>query len=227
MKDTTTYQITCPFCGATKLVVESNTPWYKTDAVLWSDGRVEYSDWCEPAKTQQCPSCKHFFVLPCMNERKKVLVHCDDTGNLPLESLKKAIVELSGNDDEAMCSRAETWQTYNAMYRDVPEEDIPAEDREFNRSNMQCLLDYYRKETPNYSFITFELLRLLGYEDEYRKLLADMTFENYHQWRCERYKKRGVDYVPDEEISRLQYSRCVKDYSDALLLPLKPYILSK
>lgn len=224
MDNTTTYQITCPHCGATKLVAESNAPWNKTNAVLWSDGRIEGSDWCELARTQQCPSCKHFFVLPSKSERKEVQVHCDDTGQLPLQSLKKAITELSGNDKDAIWPREEAWQAYNAMYRDVPEEDIPVEDREFNRSNMQWLLDYSRRETPNYIFVIFELLRLLGYEDEYRKLLADMTFENFYQWKCARLKKKNIDHVPDEKISRWQHARRVREYGDALKLPIKPYI---
>lgn len=225
MENTSTYQIVCPHCGTAKLVAESNIPWYRTDAVLWSDGRVESDSWCEPARTQQCPSCGRFYILPSKSARKKVQVPCDDTWHLPLQSLKQAISELSGNDKEAIWVRQEAWETYNAKYRDVADEEIPVEDREFNRSNMQWLLDYFRRETPNYSLLTFELLRLLGYEEEYRKLLSDMTFERYVEWRCARFKKRGIkDYTPDEKLLKRLYSRRVKQLTESLRKPLRPFV---
>lgn len=225
MENTTTCQIVCPHCGATKLVTASDTPWYKTDAVLWSDGRIESDGWCEPARIQQCPSCKRYFILPGKSEREEVQLPCDDTGRLPLQSLKQAIVELSGDDKTVEWARNEAWQAYNAEYRDVHEEVIPVEDKEFNRSNMQWLLDYYCRETPNYSFLKFELLRLLGYTEEYRKLLADMTFERFVEWWCARFKKRGVtDYSPDEELLKRLYSRRVKQLTESLQKPMRPFV---
>lgn len=212
MENTSTYQIVCPHCGAVKLVVGSNIPWYETDAVLWSDGRIGSNSWCEPARTQQCPSCGHFYILPSKSARKKIQVPCDDTGLLPYQTLKLAIVELSDNDKDAEHARLETWWAYNTMYKDIDEEEIPMVEREFNRSNMQWLLDYYRREIPNYSFLIFELLRLLGYEEEHRRLLADMTFERFVEWQCARFKKRGgLDCSPDEELMKKRYSRRVSN----------------
>ena len=94
----------------------------------------------------------------------EVKTPCDDTGHLPLQTHKQAIAELSGNDEDVVSTRMEAWWAYNRMYKDVDEADIPVEDREFNRSNMQWLLDYYNRTEPGFQYLTFELLRLLGYE---------------------------------------------------------------
>lgn len=225
MENTATHILTCPHCGNTKLISYSKTPWHKTDdSIMWSDGRYENNDkWCEAGGTQQCPSCKRFFTLR-QTKQKDTEAPCDDTGRLPYKTLKQAITELSGDDKIVETPRLETWWAYNEIYKDVDEDDIPLEEREFNRSNMQWLLDYYNRISPGYGFMTFELLRLLGYEDEYRQKLANMTYENFAEWYCERRRRIGIHSTPDEELLREKHTRRVNWMTSALDKPLKPYI---
>ena len=172
MKDLATHILTCPHCGATKLIAYSKTSWTIDNSVLWSS-----DEWCEPGRTQQCPACKKFFTLS-QTERQDSQTPCEDTGQLSYSELKQAIVELHGDDNLEETPRLEAWWAYNRMYKDVDEADIPVEDRDFNRSNMQWLLDYYKRTDSDFQYMTFELLRLLGllrYEKEYRQRLADIV----------------------------------------------------
>jgi hypothetical protein len=226
MKGTSTYLLTCPHCGATKLVASSDNPWYKDDnAILWSDGRIDSAIWLDPARVQQCPSCNHFYIRPSTSSLRKVAEPCEDTGHLPFHTLKQAITELRSNKKEEKDAREETWWAYNILYKDVEENDIPDDDIEFNRTNMQWLLDYYVEEEPGFFCLKFELLRLLGYKKEYRELLSDMTYERFAQWRRERYEKKGLQYILEDEILKKRYLHRVQEYTAALDLPLKPYIM--
>ena len=207
MKNTSTYLVVCPHCGEVKRVAFSTVRWNDVTYVFWSDGRIESEEWCEPAYIQQCPVCKHFFPLPPRNSLPVEKAPCDDTGFLPYQTLKQAVEELAGNEKTEVNARLEAWWAYNKHYRDVDEENIPIEERNYNRSNMQWLLDYYSKETPSpYSYI-FELYRQLGNLDEYRKLLDDLTYERYLEWRKERDKKHGRDFQLGEDIIKSLYSR--------------------
>lgn len=223
MKNTATYILTCPHCGASKQVSYCKTSWTTANSVLWSDGHIESDEWFEPARTLQCPSCKRFFLKPKMDDMLEVKTPCDDTGHLPLQILKQAITELSGNDEDVVSTRMEAWWAYNIMYRNVADEDIPSTDREFIRSNMQWLLDYYNRTEPGFQYLTFELLRLLGYEEEYRQKLADMTYERFAEWYCERFKKRGIDHTSDVELLKRKYNSRVEEFTEALNKPLRPY----
>lgn len=222
MKDLATHILTCPHCGATKLIAYSKASWTIDNSVLWSDGRIESEEWCEPGRTQQCHVCNKFFTLP-QTERHDSQASCEDTGQLSYLELKQAIVELHGDDKLEEAPRLEAWWAYNRIYKDVDESDIPVEDREFNRSNMQWLLNYYNRTDPGFQYVTFELLRLLGYEKEYRQKLADMTYEKFAEWYCERFKKRGIDYASNVELLKIRYNSRVEEFTAALNKPLKPY----
>ena len=76
---------------------------------------------------------------------------------------------------------------------------------------------------PGFQYLTFELLRLLGYEKEYRQKLADMTYERFAKWYCERRKKRGMDNSPNEEWVRKRYADRVCELTEALGRPLRQY----
>lgn len=223
MKNTSTYLVVCPHCGAIKLVSYCKTSWPTANYVLWSDGHIESDEWFEPARTLQCPSCNRFFLKPKKDDMPEVQTPCDDTGHLPLQILKQAIAELSGNDEDVVSTRMVAWWAYNTMYRNVSDEDIPLTERDFNRSNMQWLLDYYNRTEPGFQYLTFELLRLLDYEKEYRQKLADMTYEKFAEWYCERYKKRGINSSLTEERIRKRYADRVAELTEALDKPLKPY----
>lgn len=223
MKNTSTYLVVCPHCGEVKRVAFSTVRWNDVTYVFWSDGRIESEEWCEPAYIQQCPVCKHFFPLPPRNSLPVEKAPCDDTGFLPYQTLKQAVEELAGNEKTEVNARLEAWWAYNTMYRNVSDEDIPLTERDFNRSNMQWLLDYYNRTEPGFQYLTFELLRLLGYEKEYRQKLADMTYEKFAEWYCERRKKRGMDTSPNEEWVRKRYADRVEELTEALDKPLKPY----
>lgn len=223
MKDTATYRVTCPHCGASKLIVRSKESWPKCKYVFWSDGRIESDEWIEPARVLQCSSCGQFFLTPKKEELEEVQTPCEDTGKLPLQVLKQAVAELSHNEKESECVRMEALWAYNTMYKDVNEDEIPTDDKGFNRSNMQWLLNYYNQTEPDFQYITFELLRLLGYEKEYRQRLSDMTYEKFAEWYCERRRKRGLDISKDDDMVRRRYNGRIKELTEALGKPLKPY----
>ena len=225
MKITSTYLVACPHCGTAKRVAFSTIPWSKTESIMWSDGRIESTEWCEPARTQQCPSCKHFFALPPKHSLKVEDVPCEDSGSLPYQTLKQAIAELSGDDVAESNARLEAWWAYNELYQDVTDDDIPVEEKEFNRSNMQWLLGYYSKKTLSPYSLVFELHRLLGNIEEYKKLLDEMTYERFVEWRTERNQKKGIESSLDDQQLRRLYSRFVEDKRNALEGPLKPYIM--
>lgn len=222
MDNLITKQITCPHCGATKLIAYSKSSWTIDNSVLWSDGRIESDEWCEAGRTQQCLVCKKFFTLS-QTESQDSPIPCEDTGQLSYSELKQAIVELHGDDKLEKTPRLEAWWAYNRMYKNVDEADIPVGDREFNHSNMQRLLDYYNRTDPGFQSLTFELLRLLGYEEEYRQKLADMTYEKFAEWYCRRFKKRGIDYTSDVELLKRRYNSRVEEFTEVLDKPLRPY----
>lgn len=227
VRNTSICFVTCPHCGAIKRIAFTTTPLSKTESIMWSDGRIECTEWCNPALTQQCPSCKHYFTLPPKHSLKVEDLPCEDTGSLPYQTLKQAITELSGDDIAESNARLEAWWAFNKLYQDVVDDDIPIEEKDFNRSNMQWLLDYYsQKPLSPYSFV-FELHRLLGNIGEYKKLLGEMTYERFIEWRTERNQKKGIESSLDEQQLKRMYERLIEDKKDALDKPLKPYIMQE
>lgn len=224
MKNTLTFIVTCPHCGNTKRVAFSPVPWNNKKAPLWSDGHVEFVEWCEPSWTQQCPSCKHFFILPAKSTLKVEEVQCEDTGVLSYTTLKQAIKELSGDKQSELRARMDAWWAYNELYMDIAEGEIPSEERAFNRENMKWLLEFLLRQEPCLYSLIFELYRLLCYNKEYNELLNSFTFEKYVAWHQERYKQRGAEYIADEELDKCLYENFIKDKREALDKPLKPYI---
>lgn len=223
--ETLTYLLLCPHCGAVKRVAFSKVSLSKAETIIWSDGRVESPDWCEPARTQQCPSCKHFFALPPKHSLKVEDVPCEDTGFLPYQTLKEAITELSCDDIAESNARMEAWWAYNELYKDVVDDYIPVEEKDFNRSNMQWLLDYYSKRPLSPYSLVFELYRLLGNIEEYNKLLGEMTYEKFVDWRTKRNQERGIESSLDEQQLKCMYSKFIEEKKDALSKPLWPYVV--
>ncbi len=225
MDTSSTYLVTCPHCGAPKRIAFCPIPWCKAETIMWSDGRIESTEWREPAWTHQCPSCKHFFALPPKHSLKVEAMPCEDTGSLSYQMLKQAITELSGDDIAESNARLDDWWAFNKLYQDVVDDDIPVEEKDFNRSNMQWLLSYYSKKPIAPYSLVFELHRLLGNIDEYKKLLGEMTYERFVEWRTERNQKEGIESSLDEQQLERMYARFIKDKKDALDKPLKPYII--
>ena len=225
MKIISSYLVTCPHCGAFKRIAFSTIPWSKTESIMWSDGRIESTEWCEAAWTQQCPSCKHFFALPPKHSLKVEDLPCEDTESLSYQTLKQAITELAGDDITESNARLEAWWAFNKLYQDVVDDEIPVEEKDFNRSNMQWLLSYYSKKPIAPYSLVFELHRLLGNIDKYKRLLGEMTYERFIEWRTERNQKKGIESSLDEQQLKRMYERLIEDKENALDKPLKPYIL--
>lgn len=225
MNNISTYIVTCPHCGALKIIAFSTIPWTKAESIMWSDGRIESTEWCEPAWTQQCPSCNHFFALPPKQSLKIEDVPCIDTGFLPYQTLKQAITELTGDDITESNARLEAWWAFNKLYQDVLDDDIPVEEKDFNRSNMQWLLCYYSNKTLSPYSLVFELHRLSGNIDEYKKLLDEMTYERFVEWRTKRNQERGIESSLDEQQLKCMYSKFIEEKKDALSKPLWPYVV--
>lgn len=225
MRNTSTYLVACPYCGVLKRIAFSTTPLSKTESIMWSDGRIESTEWCEPSRTQQCPSCKHFFAFPPKHSLKVEDVPCEDIGSLPYQMLKQAITELADDDIAESNARLEAWWAYNKLYQDVIDDNIPVEEKDFNRSNMQWLLSYYSKKIQSPYSLVFELHRLLGNVEEYKKLLVEMTYKRFIDWRTMRNQERGIESSMDEQQLKRLYSKFIEDKKNALDKPLKPYII--
>lgn len=71
----------------------------------------------------------------------------------------------------------------------------------------------------------FELHRLLGNIEEYKKLLGEMTYERFVEWRTERNQERGIVSSLDKQQLKRMYSKFVEDKNNALGKTLKPYIM--
>lgn len=223
MKNKVTHLLICPHCGASRLIAFSKDVWPKVDHVFWSDGRIDSAEWFEPARILQCPSCKRFFRFTKDVDNQEVQTPCDYTLRLPYQTLKQAIVELSGNDKDESVARMEAWWAYNKLSMNTADEVIPAAEREFNQSNMQWLLNYYEKTEWEFYILRFELLRLLGRDDEYRQLLAGMTYERYAEWYLARHEKMGLTNHTEEKDLREKYTRRVEGLTAALDKPRRPY----
>lgn len=222
MENTSTYLVVCPHCGSTKRIAFSNIRWNKVNYTFWSDSRIESTEWCEPAWTQLCPSCNRFFTLPPKSSLKIENVPCEDTGALSYQTLKQAIAELSGEMPAEPNARLEAWWAYNRQYAGMTEAEIPNEEKDFNRFNMEWLVDYLSKETQVSYSLLFELQRLLGNIDEYKKLLDSLTFERFCEWRKERSQTEGLPKLDGEQI-RHRYEQFIEEKKKALDKPLKPY----
>lgn len=192
---------------------------------MWSDGRLDSPGWCEPAWTQQCPSCEHFFILPPKSTLLVDNTPCDDIGELPFSTLKQAVAELSGDEPAEMRARLDAWWAYNKLYKDVADEDIPVEDKKYNRANMEQLLNYCLKQKPHPYTLIFELMRLLGQIDEYKRLLDSINFEVFVAWRQSRHQKDAVITASHEEIERRLYLRFVEEKRRAIERPRKVYLV--
>ena len=152
-------------------------------------------------------------------------IFCKETGALPYKTLKQAITELSGDDIAESNARLEAWWAFNKLYQDVLDDDIPVEEKDFNRSNMQWLLSYYSKKPIAPYSLVFELHRLLGNIDKYKRLLGEMTYERFIEWRKERNQKKGIESSLDEQQLKRMYERFIEDKESALNKPLKPYVI--
>lgn len=147
------------------------------------------------------------------------------TGFLPYQTLKQAITELTGDDIAESNARLEAWWAFNKLYQDVLDDDIPVEEKDFNRSNMQWLLSYYSKKPIAPYSLVFDLHRLLGNIEEYKKLLGEMTYESFVEWRAERNQEKGLESSLDDQQLRRMYSRFVEEKNKALDKPLTPYVI--
>lgn len=213
--------VPCPYCGVEKRIAYAINNWTKSEYTFWSDSRIESDEWCEPAHTQQCPSCKKFFTLPPTTELRKEDSPCDDTGLLPYQTLKIAIEKMSGHIHAEEWARLEAWWAFNSKYQDI--DDIPWEEQVCQRANMQWLADYYSNRNSRFSYLLFELNRLLGNKKECKKMIANLTFEEYLKEREEKNRERGFISTIDEKFARTMYKSKIDDLKFALSQPLRIY----
>lgn len=219
--DTKTYIMPCPHCGYERRVIFCKDLWSETPFTFWSDGRIESDDWFEPTFTQQCPKCGKFFTREPQGTLTIVDEPCTDRAILSYQQLKTAINELTDDLRSEEWARSEAWEAFNAYYRDV--EDIPEDEQEFNRNNMQWLLDFYKSLSPRrFTETEFELNRLLGNRDACERMLKT-TCEEYIQQQKEFRKLRGRPWYDDKEMWTRRYNKIMEELKDSLDLPLKPY----
>ena len=222
--DTVTLIVKCPHCGAEKKVASSKEKWYNLHYSFWSDSRIESVEFCEPGHTQQCPACGKFFCIPPIKTLQSSDEPCNETGSLPLVTLKQAIEELSGDERAEEWARLEAWWAYNHMYQDA---DAPENERIYMRDNMQWLVNFYTKNTTRFSHLLFELNRLLGNLDECQKMIDALTYEEFVKQREAKNKEKGIVSQLDEQTVRERYDSLIKELKFAMEQPLKPYIKSK
>lgn len=143
---------------------------------------------------------------------------------LPYQTLKLAITELAGDEIAEARARLEAWWAYNKQYKDAKECDIPKEEKDFNCANMQWLLACYSKQTTGFSYVIFELHRLLGNLDICSHMIDELTFEAYITAKEQRYKKRGLDFQHNDDVELFLYNTKIAELNETLTQPLKPYI---
>lgn len=219
--ETKSYILKCPYCGTEKKVTFSAQLLPDTEYTYWSDGRVECDGWLETIRTHQCPSCGKFYAFSPATNLREVSDPCDDNGQLPYETLKQAITELSGDDYAESWARLEAWRAYNALYK--KSDDIPAEEQSFNRDNMMWLKDYFSTNTPWFSLLVFELNRLLGNIEVCLQMLEKFTFEAFMAKTEARDSEKGIHRLHDLETMQSRYAKQMSELVYSLQLPLKPY----
>ena len=216
-----TYILQCPHCGTEKKVSFAANLLPDTDYTYWSDGRVECDGWLETIRIQQCPTCGKYYAFSPATILREDDEPCNNNGQLSLEALKQAIVELSGDDFAESWARLEAWKAYNALYQNT--DDIPAEDQAFNRANMQWLVDFFTSRSPWLSLLVFELNRLLGNRTVCEQMLADFTFDAFIAKTEARNAEKGIHRTLDPETMRDRYAYQLAELNYALTQPLKPY----
>lgn len=222
--DTNTFIIKCPHCGAEKKVTFSVHLTPDTKYTMWSDYRIDCEGWLETIHTQRCPSCMKFYILPRLSELRKVDSPNNDNGQLSYETLKLAIAELTGDEFAEPWARLEAWRAYNALYQDV--EEVPIEDQEFYRANMQWLVDFHTPRVKWFSLLIFELNRLLGNKEVCKQMLDDFTFDAYVEKVKMRDQEKGIQREYDELTLMSRYNDQVDVLSYMLNQPPKTVDLS-
>ncbi len=223
--ETKTYILKCPHCGTEKKVTFSAHLLPDAEYTYWSDGSVECDGWLETIRTHRCPSCGRFYALSPATNLREDNEPCDDNGQLSYETLKQAIIELSGDDYAESWARLEAWRAYNALYKET--DDIPAEEQVLNRDNMLWLRDYFTATTHWFSSLMFELNRLLGDKDTCQQMLEAFTFEAFKAKTEARDLEKGVHRTHDLETMRSRYAKQKSSFEYALTLPLRPYNINE
>lgn len=224
---TNTYILKCPCCGTEKEVGFSSAFNTMGDYQLWSDSRIEGKGWLVPAYTQQCPNCATFYTLPPRKSLKIKKQECTDTGFLPLDKLKLAIVEFAGDEIAEPRARLEAWWAFNSLYHDPM--NAPVEEQEFNKSNMQWLIDFHTPRSTRFSHLLFELNRLLGNKDICEEMINALSYEEFIKQRKQYCKdnniKDDIDGL-DETLLKRRYEDLVNELEYALKQPLKTFVKS-
>lgn len=222
--ESNTFVLKCPHCGTKKEVGFSTDTWTNVEYNFWSDSRIESSRWYDPAYTQQCPACGKFYTLPRRDTLKVKEKECFETGFLPLQTLKQAIVELAGNEIAEPRARLEAWWAFNVLYKDT--DDIPADELAYNKANMQWLVDFHTPRVTRFSYLIFELNRLLGNKDVCQQMIDNLTYDEFVRQRKLYCKENKIKFYDDEMILKHRYQTEMEELRFAMMQPLRPYIKS-
>lgn len=220
--DTITLIIKCPHCGAEKKVASSKERWYNLQHTFWSDSRIESDEFYEPGHIQQCPVCGKFFCIPPIKTLPTSEEPCNETGSLPLDTLKQAIEELSGDEHAEEWARLEAWWAFNSKYKNTDE--IPEDEQAYNHTNMEWLAAYYTSHVTRFSHLLFELNRLLGNSDVCQKMIDMLTFEEYLKQREAKNKEKGILSQLSEESVHDLYNSLIKELKFAMKQSLKTFV---
>ena len=223
--ETNTFVLICPHCGTKKEVGFSTDTWTNVEYKFWSDSRIESSRWYDPAYTQQCPACGKFFTLPRRSSLKVKEKECFETGFLPLQTLKQAIVDFVGDDIAEPRARLEAWWAFNAMFKDS--DDIPADELAYYKANMQWLVDFHTPRATRFGYLIFELNRLLGNKDVCQQMIDSLTYDEFVRQRKLYCKENKIKFYDDEMTLKLRYQTEMEELRFAMTQPLRPYIKSE
>ena len=218
---TKTYILKCPHCGAEKKITFSAHLLPNSEYTYWSDGRVESEGWLETIRTHQCPSCGKFYVFSQASILHEVNDPGDDNGQLSYNTLKQAIIELSGDEYAESWARLEAWRAYNALYQYVTE--IPAEEQVFNRANMKWLLEFFTARSTWFSFLVFELNRMLGNRTVCEQMIEAFTYASFIGKTKARDQEKGIQREYNNDLMKSRYANQLADLKYALTQPLKTY----
>lgn len=187
-----------------------------------SDSRIECEEWYNPAYTQQCYTCGKFFTLPPRDTLRVIKKECYDTGKLPYQTLKMAIEELKGDEIAEPRARLEAWWAYNELYNDAIE--ISIEEQEYNQANMKWLVAYHTPRATRFSYLLFELNRMLGNKELCEQMIVALTYNEFVRQKEIYYKENKIVFYDDEETLKRRYEREMKELKFALTQPQKAFL---
>ncbi len=216
----------CPECGKEIQKEFYAYRWSEMNYRFWSDGYVDGDGWFLPCYTHCCPACGKYYLMP-----KTKDVHAEKafpmSAKLPLSEMKDALQQLADGGQLEAKVRLDMMFAHHDLVRYGAMAVMHPDEVEDYLDNLQWLLAYYTAQNAGFSELVFELHRLLGHDDECRRLLDAYTLEVFVDRRQKRFARAGIAYEYDAERDQNLYKQAIGRLQEALGKRLMPYVTNK